>query len=337
MTSELPKKPPITACSIPSRTIELPRAALAALLAISWAVSPWVPAAGAGDGAVETAAFTTDADDSSHVKPVAYTAGASKRKLQWLPVRPTKAQLARYGQRESSHRQALPEPEPIPVGPRVDPFDDPFGDSMGVSRAEPRNPSADNGTEPPAFQPDFQPPPGLLEPEAPGEAEEIEVPSLEDALAQGPDVAEEECPSVEELKRIHEITYDISPEEGRFPPECTIGKNGFQPRAWAPTTFTWKASGLCHKAAYFQDTQLERYGHSWGPYLQPLASGAHFFLSVPALPYSMGLYPPGECLYTLGFYRPGNCAPYMLDPLPVSVRAALAAGGAYTGLAFLIP
>ena len=88
-------------------------------------------------------------------------------------------------------------------------------------------------------------------------------------------------------------------------------------------TYTWTASGLCHKPLYFEDVQLERYGHMAGPWLQPFASGAHFFLTIPMLPYKMGLEPPNECIYALGYYRPGDCAPYMIDPLPLSVRAAL--------------
>ena len=110
-----------------------------------------------------------------------------------------------------------------------------------------------------------------------------------------------------------------------------------RPSTWAPTTFAWKASGVCHKPLYFEDVHLERYGHSWGPYLQPIISGGHFFLSVPVLPYKMGLYPPCECVYTLGYYRPGSCAPYMLDPLPLSIRAGLAEAGVWTGLVYLIP
>jgi hypothetical protein len=51
----------------------------------------------------------------------------------------------------------------------------------------------------------------------------------------------------------------------------------------------------------------------------------------------MGLCPPRECQYTLGYYRPGSCAPYMLDPLPISIRAALFEAGAWTGAAYLIP
>ena len=149
-----------------------------------------------------------------------------------------------------------------------------------------------------------------------------------------------ECTSPEELTSLSKITTNIKPPEGELPNECPLTDKVFHlevPRPWCPLTFTWKASGLCHKPLYFEQVHLERYGHSWGPYLQPFVSGAHFFLTVPILPYKMGLYPPGECMYTLGYYRPGNCAPYMLDPIPLSVRAGLAQAGAWMGGIYVIP
>jgi len=147
------------------------------------------------------------------------------------------------------------------------------------------------------------------------------------------------CSSPEDFRPVTDISTNITPE-GELPDECPLTDKIFDlevPRPWCPLTFTWKASGLCHKPLYFEQVHLERYGHSWGPYLQPFVSGAHFFLTVPILPYKMGLYPPGECMYTLGYYRPGNCAPYMLDPIPLSVRAGLAQAGAWLGGIYVIP
>ena len=51
----------------------------------------------------------------------------------------------------------------------------------------------------------------------------------------------------------------------------------------------------------------------------------------------MGLEPPNECIYTLGYYRPGDCAPYMIDPLPLSVRGALFEAGAWVGGVAIFP
>ena len=75
---------------------------------------------------------------------------------------------------------------------------------------------------------------------------------------------------------------------------------------------TWKASNLCHKPLYFEEVNLERYGHTAGPVLQPLVSSAHFFGNIIVLPYKMGVHGPTECQYSLGYYRPGNCAPWDL-------------------------
>jgi hypothetical protein len=139
---------------------------------------------------------------------------------------------------------------------------------------------------------------------------------------------------------IKDISLDIRPQ-GRpgedFPFECEGRRPPFQPRNWAPVTYMWKASGLCSKPLYFEQVQLERYGHDWGPVLQPFVSGAHFFGTIPILPYKMGLQPPNECDYSLGYYRPGSCAPYMIEPLGFTWRAAAFQAGAVTGAAFAIP
>ena len=122
-----------------------------------------------------------------------------------------------------------------------------------------------------------------------------------------------------------------------YPYECPVSSQAHLPRQWPQITYTWKASGLCHKPLYFEQVQLERYGHSWGPYVQPLMSGVHFFGTLPILPYKMGIRTPNECVYALGYYRPGNCAPYMIDPVPFTWRAAFFEGAAVTGISFIIP
>ena len=123
----------------------------------------------------------------------------------------------------------------------------------------------------------------------------------------------------------------------QLPTECPLVTTPYSGRHFSRTCFQWKASALCTKAAYFEDVQLERNGHSVCPALEPVLSGARFFLTVPVLPYKMGLTPPSECVYTLGHYRVGNCAPHMLDPLPISIRAALFEGAAIGAGIALIP
>lgn len=132
-------------------------------------------------------------------------------------------------------------------------------------------------------------------------------------------------------------------EQGYFlaiyplPIECPLIDETFLARSWTPSTYVWKASAACHKPLYFEDVHLERYGHSVSPILQPFASSAHFFGTLPILPYKMGVHPPTECIYTLGYYRPGNCAPWLLDPIPLSARGALFEAGAWVGGVVVIP
>lgn len=136
-----------------------------------------------------------------------------------------------------------------------------------------------------------------------------------------------------------ELSIAVVGTEGEdFPYRCTLDENEWHGgRCWPQTTFLWKAAALCHKPLYFEDAQLERYGHSFAPCCQPLISGAHFFCTLPVLPYCMGVEPPLECIYALGHYRPGSCAPYMIEPVPLSYRGALFQAGAVVGAAAALP
>ncbi|MFM7205055.1 MAG: hypothetical protein ACKO4T_00075 [Planctomycetaceae bacterium] len=122
-----------------------------------------------------------------------------------------------------------------------------------------------------------------------------------------------------------------------YPCECRLEGETFEPRRFATTTFTWKAAGYCHKPLYFEDWQLERYGHSHGPLADPFFSAAHFFTTLPVLPYKMGVELPWECIYPLGYYRPGTCAPWTVPAIPISVRGMAVEAATVTGLVFLLP
>ena len=138
--------------------------------------------------------------------------------------------------------------------------------------------------------------------------------------------------------------YDLSNEDLCFisawwelPSEFSAATNTYIPRNWTMTTFTWTASALCHKPLYFEDVQLERYGHSAGPMKQAALSGVHFFGNILFLPYHMGLNPPNECQYALGYYRPGSCAPWLLPAVPLSARGARWQLAALVGGLLIIP
>lgn len=139
------------------------------------------------------------------------------------------------------------------------------------------------------------------------------------------------------MRDLSDIDVAYVAEAWNLPIRCGIGYESYAGRQFIPSAVEWKASGLCHKPLYFEDVQLERYGHEVGPVLQPLLSSAHFFGNMLILPYKMGIHPPGECQYSLGYYRPGNCAPYMIQPFPFSLRGAAVQAGFVTGASALIP
>ena len=122
-----------------------------------------------------------------------------------------------------------------------------------------------------------------------------------------------------------------------YPCECRLEGETFEPRRFATTMFTWKAAGYCHKPLYFEDWQLERYGHSHGPLADPFFSAAHFFTTLPVRPYKMGVELPWECVYPLGYYRPGDCAPWTVPAIPISLRGMAVEAATVTGLVFLFP
>ena len=116
-------------------------------------------------------------------------------------------------------------------------------------------------------------------------------------------------------------------------------------RGWPVNTFNWVPSCFCSNPLYFEEINLERYGYGCGCFgpccsscVQSAVSAAHFFATVPALPYKMAVDCPCECDYTLGHYRPGSCPPWQYHCCSrVSCLGALSSGGVATGLIFLIP
>lgn len=283
------------------------------------------------------------------VTAVSYTTSTSQngQALKWRSYRAAGKSIATVDEPVERAAPAAHE-SPIESGRAADPFKDPFGDKKKLVvfptpkpapiKVEPEEAIA--GEPAPSFPAEGASP--LAPANGAKQAPKLEIAplgprSMEQELAAVRDDLRGRCPSPDDLKPLNKIKCDLKPETGEMPPECSLGNKQFVPRAWGQTTFTWTASAVCHKPLYFEEVQLERYGHTWGPIAQPLISAGHFFVTVPFLPYGMGLYPPNECIYTLGYYRPGSCAPYTLDPLPLSVRAGLMEAGAVAGLVFLLP
>lgn len=285
---------------------------------------------------------TSDVIQASYTAPVASVPAQTAPPLNWKAPRQPAAPALLPANASARPLAAIAPPAAQPSAPSAvqpvaaeaptvirleavadDPFEDPFGDG-------PQQPLLDQPQLFPTAQ--AQPP---AEP-SPSSQPPRRMPDFEQSLVLGPQ-GEQPCIKPSDLKPITAITNQITAEPGEFPRECPLEDEQFQPRNWATLTYTWKASGLCHKPLYFEEVALERYGHTTGPITQPLISGAHFFATVPLLPYKMGVEPPWECAYPLGYYRPGDCAPYMLYPFPISMRGALLQAATVTGLVFVIP
>jgi hypothetical protein len=132
---------------------------------------------------------------------------------------------------------------------------------------------------------------------------------------------------------------EVKPPPGQPQPNLMpeVGDMRFE-GGWAESNYPWSATCLCHAPLYFEEINLERHGYQCHPLIQPLVSGAHFFLTVPTLPYQVVAHPPCECIYTLGYYRPGDCVPWRRQcPFPWDPRAAAVEAGVAVGLVFLIP
>jgi len=101
--------------------------------------------------------------------------------------------------------------------------------------------------------------------------------------------------------------------------------------------YTWSAPDFFHHPLYFEQVNLERYGQGPHHAIQPLYSAAHFFATIPVLPYHVATAPPSERVYTLGHHRPGNCAPYQWHRTRFSWKGVIVQGLATSGLAVALP
>ena len=186
--------------------------------------------------------------------------------------------------------------------------------------------------------------PAASEPGA-GSAADAADESAADEPARKEPCVEEQADCRDALQRLRddklrgiELDIRVSGRPGNdYPCECRLEGETFEPRRFATTTFTWKAAGYCHKPLYFEDWQLERYGHSHGPLADPFVSAAHFFVTLPVLPYKMGVELPWECVYPLGYYRPGSCAPWTVPAVPISLRGMAVEAATITGIVFVLP
>ncbi len=190
----------------------------------------------------------------------------------------------------------------------------------------------------------------------------VEVPSEDRSLAVEPVPAsesEKEKEPTQQLKSIRDIQpfYDYAShggdpnavlcplpanadskvEFGKCPKNEPLALQGSLERNADITPVYWQASNVTHHPLYFEDSGLERSGHSFSDVVQPFVSVGKFGAQVVALPYTIALDPMWKHEAPLGHYRPGESAPKRHLAVPINGRAAVTAAAAYTGIIFLIP
>lgn len=123
-------------------------------------------------------------------------------------------------------------------------------------------------------------------------------------------------------KPIGLLGVNISLPQGALPKSesqeivSTVPFAGNMPRPWPSLVYHWEAAATWHQPLYFEEVNAERYGYQCNWVAQPFVSTAHFFGTLPALPYLMTVNCPRECVYTLGNYRPGSCPPWRRHCIP---------------------
>lgn len=143
------------------------------------------------------------------------------------------------------------------------------------------------------------------------------------------------------IRPITSISIDTSLPEGTLPPnpaaEAFAGEpvtNTSTESRQAPLRFshTNPALGFCHQPLYFEQPLMERYGR--GPArCGCVISAAHFFGSIPMLPYKMVMQRPRECVPS---WRCRSCRDEFLRS-PRSRRAAATQAIVTAGLLLALP
>ena len=152
---------------------------------------------------------------------------------------------------------------------------------------------------------------------------EVRVKTIQEVRVGGITVPDDE---LREFSRLEADRYHV-----------TFGEQDFTPRAFAPSVALFEAPDLWYYRLYFQDSPLERYGHTYHPVIQTVVSPLRFGVQLVGLPYQMAIDPPWCMESGLGWLDPGENNPKLLYQIPWNTKAAIVEAGVVTGLFYLIP
>jgi hypothetical protein len=148
--------------------------------------------------------------------------------------------------------------------------------------------------------------------------------SVDTALQANPEVS----PELQEPESDAGQLFETFGQHHDFP---VLGHIGLNP------DFFLEPADFCHQPLYFEEINLERFGTTRTPRLQPVVSGASFFVTVPAMPYLMTVYRPRVCYQDMSPYRPGRPAPWHRELPPIRLNAAAVKAALIAGMFFVIP
>ena len=141
---------------------------------------------------------------------------------------------------------------------------------------------------------------------------------------------------------ISNVTVGLKLDPSKIPTDCSkdlfVGPQRPTAKFSSLTDFCWQPSNFFHQPLYFDDAPLERYGQSLCPHLQPVLSGARFFITLPAIPYKIGVDHTHDCVTNLGKYRARELRPCVKETLPLcDLDGALLTAGTALVMVLCLP
>jgi hypothetical protein len=245
----------------------------------------------------------------------------------------------------ANSRQAVLPSDPVTGGSRLIPA--PLNNLDGLAPARIANLPGDGDLQNPASQPSPDDPVKSSESDVPAPAENETsnrgVPRTAGPLPipSGPPRKATQVRPIADIAPVNDFDRDrdirsfAATKAREF--NVRFGGDQYVPRNFPDVAMQWQAPSTKYYPLYFQDWQMERYGHVYPFPLQPIVSNVRFGIQLVMMPYQMAITPPWEMQSPLGWYRPGDVVPKLHYQFPLSAKAAFVEAATVTGFYFLIP
>ena len=228
-----------------------------------------------------------------------------------------------------------PKPSPKPAPPEK------LGDDLLRLPAEPKLQGTLPGLRPeePAATEKPYAPPGGLTPlnQARPEKNGAKPPPLEQDVALQQHEFKESCPTVKDLKHIADLSTNITPSEGDLPHDCPLGGAAFQARAFRALDLRLDGLRAVPQAAVFRGRAVGALRAHAGAMVAAGGLGRQLLHHHSDLAIQDGVGAAARVHLHARLLPAGRLSPYMIDPLPLSVRGALFEAGAWVGGVAIFP